>query len=395
MSDKISSKILREIAATIDIPDSAYEKANQRYLDLGNWFKRAESRAYAFDPHISPQGSFRLGTVHLSDEYDLDFGCRLCQGISKHTHTQKQLKELVGCDLEDYRRARNITNKLDEKRRCWRLAYKDELPFHMDSVPSIPEEEGQRQFLREAMVRAGALEALAEQVARFAGAVTDKSSAGYAIVTPNWHVSNSEGYALWFESRMKLDLRLIESLAIRAKAARVESLPTWKWKTPLQLCVQILKRHRDVMFAENPEGKPISIIITTLAAQAYQGEQDLVLAMGRILSTMGNHVGDRKPRVPNPVNPVEDFADKWGRPDHAQLNLEGNFWDWLEQAQSDFKLIMESRDSDFIAEQVHTKLNTRIEPGSLRAAIGIGGVHIVTSPKSHQIAQPVRPWRRK
>jgi hypothetical protein len=35
-------------------------------------------------------------------------------------------------------------------------------------------------------------------------------------------------------------------------------------KTPLQQAVQILKRHRDMMFADDPEHKPISVIITTL-----------------------------------------------------------------------------------------------------------------------------------
>jgi hypothetical protein len=395
MSDKATDQVLREIAATIDIPDSSYEKANRRYLDLGDWFKRPEARAYAFDPHISPQGSFRLGTVHLSDEYDLDFGCRLCRGISKSTFTQKQLKELVGADLEDYRRARRIENRLEEKRRCWRLPYKDELPFHMDSVPSIPEDARQRQLLRAAMVRAGTLDALAEQVARFAGAITDTGSPCYGLITPNWHISNSEGYALWFESRMKLAPGLTEDLAIRAKAARVDSLPTWKWKTPLQMCVQILKRHRDVMFADNPDGKPISVIITTLAGQAYQGEQSLVLAMSRILADLGDYVNERKPRIPNPVNPAEDFADKWGHPDHAHLNLEGNFWDWLEQARADFKIVTQSRDSDFLAEQVKAKFGTRVDPGALRTAIGVGGIHVITSPKSHQISQPVRPWGRR
>ena len=395
MSDKARNQILQKISTTIDIPDSAYEKAMKRYKDLGDWFKGPETRAYAFDPHISPQGSFRLGTVHRSDEYDLDFGLRLLRGISKNTHTQKELKELIGADLEDYRRARQILNELEEKARCWRLPYADELKFHMDAVPSIPQDIRQRQLLRDAMVGAGSEQALAEQVSRFAGAITDNRLSNYAIISPDWKISNSEGYALWFEARIKLSLALMEDVAIRAKAARVDSLPTWNWKSPLQLSIQVLKRHRDVMFAEDPEGKPISIIITTLAAQAYQGEQNLSSALDRILTDMGSYVRDQRPRVPNPVNPVEDFADKWGHPDYLHLRLEENFWDWLEQAQADFKIIGGSRDADFIAEQVNAKFGTRIDPGALQSSIGLGTVHVVTPPKHHQVVQPARPWGKR
>src|SRR5689334_13427307 len=121
MSDNKRSLILGAIGESIDIPDSAYEKAEARYKDLGEWFGRPEARCHPFDPHIYPQGSFRLGTVirpvDEDGEYDLDLGCRLRVGISKATHTQKQLKELVGKDLEAYRLARNIDEKTEEKHR--------------------------------------------------------------------------------------------------------------------------------------------------------------------------------------------------------------------------------------------------------------------------------------
>lgn len=122
MSDKTTRAIIEEIIASVDIPESAYKKAEARYKDLGEWFGRPEAKCAEFDPHIYPQGSFRLGTVVRSDEYDLDFGCRLRQGISKSTHSQKQLKALVGADMEEYRKARRIESALKEKPRCWRLS---------------------------------------------------------------------------------------------------------------------------------------------------------------------------------------------------------------------------------------------------------------------------------
>jgi hypothetical protein len=396
MSDQTTRRIIEEIVSSIDIPESAYEKAEARYKDLGEWFGRPEAECAEFDPHIYPQGSFRLGTVVRSEEYDLDFGCRLRRGVSKSTHTQKELKSLVGADMEEYRRARRIESGLKERPRCWRLQYADELSFHMDGVPSIPEEAKQRQLLREAMVKAGTADLLAQNVASFAGAITDNRLPNYDTISPDWRISNSEGSAVWFESRMKLAMTLLEQRAIEAKAAKVDDLPARKWKSPLQHSVQILKRHRDVMFADDQDGKPISVIITTLAAEAYQGEQDVASALETVLTNMGNYVRKTKPRVPNPVNPVEDFADKWHDPEYEHLHLERNFWQWLEQAQNDFQVIGQSRDADFIAEQVHAKFGSALDASSLRGKLGLGAVNIITAPKSHTIVEtPAKPWMRK
>jgi hypothetical protein len=393
MSDKMTGGIIEALAESIEMPESAYEKAEGRYKDLGEWFGRREAKCFPFDPHIYPQGSFRLGTAVRSDEYDLDFGCRLRKGVSRSTHTQKELKSLVGADMEEYRKARGIQSKLEEKHRCWRLRYADELSFHMDAVPSIPQEVQQRQMLREAMVRAGSADLLAKNVTQFAGAITDNTLPNYEILDPNWRVSNSEGYALWFESRMKLAMALLENRARLAKAARVDDLPARKWKSPLQQCVQILKHHRDVMFSDDPDGKPISVIITTLAAEAYQGEQDVAAALERVVTDMSKYVRETNPRVPNPVNPSEDFADKWYAPKYRHLDLERKFWLWLEQARADYRNIAESRDADFLAEQFRTKFASAVDANALKNKLGLGTVQVITGPKSHQIVEtPAKPW---
>lgn len=393
MSDK-THRIIEAVAASVDIPETAYDKAEARYTDLGEWFGRRESACFEYDPHIYPQGSFRLGTVVAGEEYDLDFGCRLRKGISKATHTQKQLKGLVGADMEAYRQARRIESALKEKHRCWRLQYQEDsgFKFHMDGVPSIPMDDPQRQLLAEAMIKYGTADFLAQSVAKHAGSITDNRLPNYETISPSWRISNSEGYALWFESRMKLAMPLLEKRAFEARAAKVDDLPARKWKSPLQQCVQALKCHRDVMFADNPDSKPISVIITTLAANAYQGEQDVGSAMQNILATMGSFVNPQKPRVPNPVNPAEDFADKWYDPNYADLHLEQNFNWWLQQAQQDFATIGQSRDADFIAEQVREKFASSIDAGSLRDKLGLGAATIITAPKSHNIEAPAKPW---
>ena len=376
MSDTARNRIIEEIAGAIDIPDSANEKAQARYKDLGEWFGRKEARCSTFSPNIHPQGSFRLGTVirpvNDDGEYDLDMGCRLQVGITKATHTQQQLKELVGADLEDYRVARGIKKKKEEKHRCWRLKYADALKFHLDTVPSIPETSERRQRIQEAIVRAGAPLELAVLVAKSAGAITDNRMWNYRIKDDDWKISNAEGFARWFESRMKQAKALMESLALQARLAKVAELPAYRWKSPLQRCVQLLKRHRDIMFADEPDGKPASIIITTLAAKAYKGEVEIAAALDTVLSTMETLVNPTAPRVPNPVNPAEDFADRWSDPASRQHNPEAQFLRWLRQARLDFNAIGMARKPEMVVEAARSKLGISLNVKDLTIKLGIG-----------------------
>jgi hypothetical protein len=317
-------------------------------------------------------------------------GTRLLEGISKSTHTQKFLKDLVGGELEAYRIARQIQQELEEKHRCWTLSYEDKIRFHLDAVPSIPEDENSRSMIKQAVFESGSNENLASNIVKHAGAITDNRNADYARITNAWKVSNSEGYALWFESRMEQSRVLLEK-----KAAEVAPIPTAERKTPLQRCIQLLKRHRDVMYAQHGDHKPISIILTTLAAHAYEGEDDLSQALENILERMGSFVKATNPRVPNPVNPrQEDFADKWSMPKYQHLRLEDNFWHWLAQTKSDFQTLKNAIDPHFLVEQVKTKFATDLSEETLKVKLGIGFPSVVTTSTAHVISEPpAKPWR--
>ena len=94
--------------------------------------------------------------------------------------------------------------------------------------------------------------------------------------------------------------------ATRSAHASVEDVPSYQWRTPLQRAVQVLKRHRDVMFHAAPGLAPISMIITNLAGHAYEGEHDLGEAILGIVERMGHYVRADVPR--------------------AAADLEENFW---------------------------------------------------------------------
>lgn len=393
MMSNRSNEVLKGILEKIELPDGAYEKAEKRYKDIGEWFHREDSTCLEYDPLIFSQGSFRLGTAirpDVDEEYDLDMGCNLRQGLSKVDITQEELKSLVGAELELYREARGIKEELSEKKRCWRLEYADGLRFHMDIVPCIPESETGRGVLKKRMVENSRFDdTLAQNVSELAVSITDITDPGYNVRTDDWRISNSEGYARWFETRMKTAQSIINEREMSFKAS-IDSLPYYQWKTPLQQAIQLLKRHRDTMFKDNEDSKPISVIITTLAAKAYNGESDLASAVTNILSRMGEYINDSVPLVPNPVNPAEDFADKWYDENSAKYKLKENFGKWLYQARADFKALCSKDNSQLVVEAADRGLDISLDATFVALALGLSAAVITPTKEIH--ASDPKPW---
>jgi len=393
MSNTKINGVLNTILEKIELPDSTYEKAEKRYKDLGDWLHRPESTCGNFDPHVFSQGSFRLGTAIKPDpeeQYDLDMGCNLRRGLDKTSITQKQLKHLIGYELELYRKARGIKEELAEKKRCWRLEYADGLSFHMDIVPCVPESNAGIGLLKKRMVENSKFdESLAQNVSMLAVSITDNTDPTYAVVNENWRISNPEGYARWFETRMKTARLVINEREMRFKAS-IDSLPYYQWKTPLQQVIQLLKRHRDTVFKSNEDSKPISVIITTLAAKSYKGESDLASALNTVLSEMDDHISAQVPLIPNPVNPAEDFADKWYDEKLAQYRLQENFYKWLYQARADFRALCSSDDTQRIVNAAQNGLDLKLDSNSVARVLGVPAV-TAKSTFAIQSSDP-KPW---
>ena len=84
---------------------------------------------------------------------------------------------------------------------------------------------------------------------------------------------------------------------------------------------------------DGDEDRPISIIISTLAATAYQGQRTIADTLAWVLPRMGELFENRGglPWVANPSYPLENFAEKWAeKPRKQQL-----FAAWLQQANKD------------------------------------------------------------
>lgn len=300
-------EFLRHTASALDISPELRRKAIAEYEAVGQWLGADDSPLRPYLPRIYPQGSFRLGTVirPLTDEdhCDIDLVCWL--QIRKEHITQRELKAMVGDRLKAHSTYRRF---IEECRTCWTLKFDNE--FRMDVLPCIPDA---------TRLPDGIL-------------ITDKELV-------RWLPSNPMAFAEWFKERMRVER---ERLLILANKANVENVPDWDIKTPLQRVVQLCKRHRDLRCEfEDEDLKPLSIIITTLVAKAYDNEADLLDAMEKIVRTMRDHieVRDGDYWVENPVNCVENFAAGWNE-DPRKRKV---FYDWMDTLDADFDAALAER----------------------------------------------------
>ncbi len=348
-----SEDYLDDLAEELSVPESRYEQAERSYKSLGEWLHRPASTVRQYDPQVYVQGSFRLGTtirpLTEAEEYDIDSVCEL-RKLGKSQLSQQTLKAMLGREIEAYHDAQSMTKPVREGRRCWILDYADGAQFHMDIVPALPNEQSVRLLLE--------ARGHDPKWSKTAIAITDREVPTYTVVTDEWPRSNPKAYADWFRGRMAIALeRRKRKLAERVHAS-VEEIPDYRVRTPLQAAVMILKRHRDHMFEKRPEVRPISIIITTLAAHAYGSEETTGQALIAILEGMDRHISETGGRytIPNPTDPLENFADKWEKhPERAVA-----FFEWLAQARRDFGQAAQTTDRQVITASVGRGVGTTI-----------------------------------
>ncbi|RAO15036.1 nucleotidyltransferase domain-containing protein [Micromonospora noduli] len=281
--EQMLSMLLDGAVETLDISPHLQQLAVERYEEVGTWLAEHGEP----DWRIYPQGSFRLGTVvrpsTRTGEYDIDLVCRVPR--RKGNITQAQLKQLLGDMLHAYLRWKTRQGHTDgpksceSRRRCWTLEYPDH-GFHLDVLPTIPD--------------------------------IEHPPTGILLTDQNlreWQHSNPIGYADWFKRRCEQGRSLVEA----KRHHNVADVPDWTVRSTLQRIVQVLKWHCMLRFANDPDNRPPSILITTLAARAYRGEQNLFTGTRAALDGMTSFIENRHGKwwVPNPAHEEENFTDKW------------------------------------------------------------------------------------
>ena len=108
--------IYEKIGQQLDISDELFEKAKEKYQDMGVWLDK-KTPEYKID--IYPQGSFALGTVikplNDNEEYDLDLVCEFKNG--NNTDAKELKVDIIKPLLQEY----GDCGEPEEKRRCWQV----------------------------------------------------------------------------------------------------------------------------------------------------------------------------------------------------------------------------------------------------------------------------------
>jgi Second Messenger Oligonucleotide or Dinucleotide Synthetase domain len=364
-------EVLEMVCESLELSTSQFAQAKQRYEGVGACL------AGSGDPvllaiTIYLQGSTALRTTVKPfdiNEHDVDLVAHVPDLDVEISPAS--LKKAIGDCL---RANGNYAPLLEEMPRCWRLSYANE--FHMDVTPSIPNPN-----------------------CGFGGElVPDKT-------LKIWKASNPKGYKLLFEERAKLApvIRFRKHVAADSARTSVELYPeAGGFKGILRRFVQIAKRHRDIMFVDEPDIAPLSVIVTTLASRSYEwcvtnNEYDNELELlFDVIRHMPDTIEIRRVdgRVQwfiwNETTAGENFAEKWNRrPERAAA-----FYAWHERLCSDLaqleaisgldrlgdllKNLFGSRPATAAIDSLTERVSTARRAGNLRVApaagLGVGAM---------------------
>lgn len=293
-------EVLELVCESLELSPSQFALARQRYEGVGACLA-ASNDPVLHAIAIYLQGSTALGTTVRPigvNEHDVDLVAHV-PDLDVQV-SPAALKKAIGDCL---RENGNYSPLLEEMPRCWRLNYANE--FHLDITPSIP-----------------------NPGCRFGGElVPDKA-------LKRWKASNPKGYKRLFDEHAKLVpvIRLAKALAEDRARANVEPYPKpGGFKGILRRTVQIEKRHRDLMFVDDPDVAPLSVIITTLTARSYEwcvnnreynNELELLFDVAQhIPDTIEVRQIDGRDHwtIWNETTEGENFAEKWNRrPERAE-----------------------------------------------------------------------------
>jgi hypothetical protein len=329
--------LLDQICQALELTDAQLAAARTSYEAVAEWLSESDNPLLK-SIDIYAHGSTGLGTTVKPigrEDFDVDLICKVLRFTADRPPAE--LKRIVGDRLKENAR---YAAMLEEKKRCWRLNYARE--YHLDISPTINN----------------------AKCANGGELVPDKKLREFKPTNP-------KGYKALFERRAALlpTLRMQKALAAEDRAA-VEPFPVHSTaKGILRRTVQILKRHRDVHFLEVVEEiAPISIIVTTLAAQSYEycvksfvfdSELDVLIATIRLMQHFIDKPvvnGRRIYVVANETTIGENFAERW----NTEPARAAAFYEWHAKALADFEALPDLQGIDVIGKSLEGSLGSSV-----------------------------------
>jgi len=286
---------LAKMAEAAELDQTRWNRLKTAYEAIYNWLSEDPDFFGEVEMEIYPQGSVSIGTTtkpYANTEFDLDVVIHI-KLLSSHYDPETIFLEVVR-RLNEHETYKKIS---EPKSRCVRLNYQGD--FHLDVVPGCM-----------VVVNDDKLIDIPDQKNKV------------------WLRSCPKGYQSWFlEIANKVQVTLLE----KAFSTHKVEIEEYAKKKPLQRAVQLIKMRRNIYFNEKPENAPASIILTTLAAQFYEGQASISETFEGILLKIKDYIHTFYPNkpfeLPNPVNPGENLADVW----EAKPELYEHFISFIEK----------------------------------------------------------------
>ncbi len=291
--------LLARMAESLELDNSRSKRMESAYNAIYDVLKADPVFFSKIDFVVYPQGSKAIGTTTKpfgKDEFDLDIVVHIRDLYNKYTSS-----EIYNHLIRVLRDNDIYCSKLVPKNRCARINYSGD--FHLDILPGCIVVVNENKLM-----------------------VPDRELASWTSTFP-------KGYISWFldiakDVRQPILLRkAFENFTTLAEAkAEQEDLPEEDFysKEPLKRAVQLTKRYRDIFFNKNSKHRTSSIVLTTIFGQFYQGEASIYETIDNVLNRILSNYSDyqnlfehrgiyKRIKVLNPVNPDEDFTDKWDK----------------------------------------------------------------------------------
>jgi hypothetical protein len=325
---------LLRAAHQMSLSEAQYALICERYEQLQG-ILAAATNPLLREAHIFVQGSMRLKTtIKPAPGAEGAMATIDADAVVWLPHAQGASAQDVLKAIEDrFRAGTRVTAPIEQLRRGIRIIYSDENPgFHIDITPArcVP------------------------------GNGAGRGEGGLQVPDRElgWKASSPLPYANWLSAAADQDIRLanLTELAKRqvvfAEASQ-DPLPDYEDYTdanPLRATIKLIKRHRDewAIRHDKEATRPISAVLTTLAAAAYAevaAESRLrpyrpIEAIMAIVDRMPNFIshGTAGYEVCNPTDPGENFAEKWNRPGREGEGYRAAFSHWHAEARDDVRL---------------------------------------------------------
>jgi hypothetical protein len=309
-------KLMVELLEKLELNEEERERAVKHYNTLARQVARKLGVGET-DVHIIVQGSMRTQTTVAPrgrEKFDLDIVVKLTGGKFRGVPPDEFFKDFG----DSLRGLNDAAGEPKPKPRCWRLQYTNE-PFYFDVTPALPDSFG----ITGTDLR-----------------VRDPET--------GWSPSNPEEFADWFCDAANLKFKFQKRLAIAMDARQeIDDVPSGPVAIDdiLRRTVQLIKLHRDLLyFGESDavkEGKPISVILVTLATWAYMTAyanqhtySNAIEVLLDVVERMPEYIefDGKEYTVSNPSHDDENFAERWNGDGGKRASA---FFRWHKQLKAD------------------------------------------------------------